>query len=230
MDEEQTSATDTIVSTKTAEPHIDSAAPTTSETVLNEPELPVSIELPEPAQPVAIEPQAETHLSPVPVNEPELPTVVQPVPEPPQTSTIKPQLSEPDAPTTQPSTTVPHPSPVPVPAPAPEPPSDINPQLSDDEVVASLTEDQLKAAATLYIKKNQKLLSQKGVAKRKQTMELNLREIVDFLSHNNGSPLPRIAHRTNITSGTTSKYLRQLIASGKVTATGWGKTRLYFLK
>jgi predicted transcriptional regulator len=96
--------------------------------------------------------------------------------------------------------------------------------------ISLLNDEQLKAAATLYTKRNQAELSRKGVAKRQETMELNLREIVDFLSLNNGSPLPRIAKHTNITLGTTSKYLRQLQSKGKVRADGWGKTRRYFLK
>ncbi len=96
--------------------------------------------------------------------------------------------------------------------------------------ISQLTDDQLKAAAALWAKKNQAEFSKKGVAKRKQTMELNLRTIVDYLSHNNGAPLPRIARHTNITAGTTSKYLRQLIAAGKVRAEGWAKDRRYYLK
>jgi DNA-binding IclR family transcriptional regulator len=59
-------------------------------------------------------------------------------------------------------------------------------------------------------------------------MQSNLQEILKYLAQDNGAPLPRIAKHTNITPGTTSKYLRQLIASGRVTATGWGKMRRYF--
>jgi hypothetical protein len=121
--------------------------------------------------------------------------------------------------------------PEPVAATTPEPQvSNIKPQVSAADLVASLSDEQLKAAAILYTKRNQAEISRKGVAKRKETMELNLREIVDFLSLNNGSPLPRIAKHTNITPGTTSKYLCQLIASGKVRAEGWAKTRRYYLK
>lgn len=107
--------------------------------------------------------------------------------------------------------------------------STINYQISAADRVAALTFEELRAASQLYAKKMQKEYSQKAVAKRKKNMELNLREIVDYLSTDNGAPLPRIAKHTNITLGTTSKYLRQLIASGKVRASGWGKTRRYFL-
>lgn len=120
----------------------------------------------------------------------------------------------------------------PLPASLPEPPITNHPSpitvVPFD--VSSLSDADLKAAAALYTKRNQAEISRKGVAKRQETMELNLREIVDYISLNNGSPLPRIAKNTNITLGTTSKYLRQLITSGKVRADGWGKTRRYYLK
>jgi predicted transcriptional regulator len=96
--------------------------------------------------------------------------------------------------------------------------------------VGTLSDNDLKAAAALYLKRNHAAISAKGVAKRKQTMELNLREIVDYLSRNNGAPLRRIARHTNITAGTTSKYLRQLIAAGKVRAEGWAKNSRYYLR
>lgn len=121
--------------------------------------------------------------------------------------------------------------PTPTTTPPPKPQlSTIISKLSAPDLAAMLSEEQLRSLAQLYTKRTQKQISAKGVAKRKANMELNLREIVDYLSQDNGAPLPRIAKRTNITPGTTSKYLRQLMAQGKVRAEGWGKTRRYYLK
>jgi predicted transcriptional regulator len=168
--------------------------------------------------PSTIDPVAPTEPTPELIPEP---PSIEPVviPEPPQLSDIKPQ---PSVPISVPEPQL-HPDPstlTPIPQPLTVKPFDVS-RLSDAD---------LKAAAALYTKRNQAELSRKGVAKRQETMELNLREIVDFLSLNNGSPLPRIAKHTNITLGTTSKYLRQLNAKGKVRAEGWGKNRHYYLK
>lgn len=154
-----------------------------------------------------------------------------PTPEPkppaaPEVSDIKPQVLKPPAPPPpQESNIEPQTSTVPE-----LPSSNIENRSSTDDIVAGLSDNDLKAASALWAKKNQAEFSKKGVAKRQETMQLNLRAIVDYLSRNNGAPLPRVAKHTNITLGTTSKYLRQLIASGKVTATGWGKNRRYYLK
>lgn len=177
--------------------------------------------------PIIAEPVTEQIIEPV--IKPEKPVEVEPAPEP--------VIAKPE-----PTPAPPLPIPTLVKTPKPEPqqslPRSSSPELTTGDPspitatfdVASLSDEQLRAAAILYTKRNQAEISRKGVAKRKETMELNLREIVDFLSHNNGSPLPRIAKNTNITPGTTSKYLRQLIANDKVRAEGWGKTRRFYLK
>lgn len=185
---------------KPAENEVDAPLPTPAEN----PTTPVD----EPAEPVAPTPEIPT----------ETPPEIQPEP-----------AAEP-APTPQPDEipTPPVTPPVTVPTPTLPPPEPEQPSVSLD--ISQLTDDQLKAAAALWAKKNQAEFSKKGVAKRKVTMELNLRAVVDYLSHNNGAPLPRIARHTNITAGTTSKYLRQLIAAGKVRAEGWAKDRRYYLK
>jgi len=96
--------------------------------------------------------------------------------------------------------------------------------------VTKLSDAELKAAATLYTKRNQKSISAKGVAKRKQIMQENIQEILAYLAIDSGAPLPRIAKIINVSPGTTSSYLRRLIADNKVQATGWGSTRRYFKK
>lgn len=196
-----------------------------------QPNSEIETEIPEPLNtppsPVTITDIPPTTLDPA--SPPAEPPIVEPVviPEPPQASNTVPQPS------------VPPPVPVTTPvATEPDLPRSSSPELTTVDLspitatfdVAQLSDEQLKAAAALYTKRNQAELSKKGVAKRHETMELNLREIVDFLSLNNGSPLPRIAKHTNITLGTTSKYLRQLNAKGKVRAEGWAKNRRYYLK
>ena len=206
-----------------------------------------------PVDPVPVEPTTV----PDPKSEPEpLPktVVLEPatspdtVPEPSPNPLPNPEPFQKPAETTQPPTDVrseekfqqPKPSPTPpiAPVPSPEDQPANTPDLTAPALVNalstldinSLTDEQLKAAAALWTKKNSTHLSSLGVAKRQEIMQLNLREIVDFLSHNNGSPLPRISRHTNITPGTTSKYLRQLIAQNKIRAEGWGKNRRYYLK
>jgi hypothetical protein len=169
------------------------------------PSTPSSVTLPESSTRDTI-PEPEPVSSPIPVILPNVPT---PIPDPDVNPSPEP-------------TPIPNPSfVIPISKPTPEPQlSDTKPQISAADFVASLSDEQLKAAAALYTKRNQAEISRKGVAKRKEIMELNLREIIDYLSRNNGSPLPRIAKNTGIKLGTTSKYLRQLIASDKVRADG----------
>jgi hypothetical protein len=183
------------------------------------PELPVITD-----GPVVLPAPEPVITKPVIVELPPDPSTLTPIPAP----NPEPQVPEPEV-------QAPTPEPVPEPAPAPIPPATpitnhISPVTIEPFDISSLSDADLKAAAALYTKRNQAEISRKGVAKRKETMELNLREITDYLSLNNGSPLPRIAKHTNITPGTTSKYLRQLIANDKVRADGWGKTRRYYLK
>ena len=154
-------------------------------------EKPAEVPAPEP---VEVEQQNDSPPTPVaPRSEPSAPSST--------TGVIKP----PEPPKEPPKPAPPAPTPVPVAAPAV---FDVN----------ALTDDQLKAAAALWAKRSQQTFSALGVAKRKESMELNLRAIVDYLSHHNGSPLPRIARHVNVTPGTTSKYLVQLTKSEKVRA------------
>ncbi|MCA9323489.1 hypothetical protein KC992_00105 [Candidatus Saccharibacteria bacterium] len=191
--------------------------------------LDVVIEVPKPAEEVAdkidepaeipapepIEVEQQNDSSPTPVIEPPEPSK-EPIPSSDVLTSTEGQSERSEG---QKSTTGPTPQ-----------VSDIKPQLSTDDIVAGLTDDQLKAAASLWAKRSQQKFSALGVAKRKETMELNLRAIVDYLSHHNGSPLPRIARHVNVTPGTTSKYLVQLVSAGKVRAEGWGKNRRHYLK
>ena len=201
-----------------------------------------------PVDPVPVEPTTVTN--PISELEPLLETaVLEPatkpdtLPEPSPDPQPLPEPSQKPVETTQPPIDVasdekvqlPKPSPTPPKAPVPSP--ELQPINTPDPTapgldfafstfdISLLTDEQLKAAAALWTKKNSKHLSSLGVAKRQEIMQLNLREIIDFLSHNNGSPLPRIARHVNVTPGTTSKYLRQLITKSKVRAEGWGKNR-----
>jgi hypothetical protein len=75
----------------------------------------------------------------------------------------------------------PHPSP-PKPEPTPQV-SDIKPQVSDADIVQSLTDEQLKLASSLYAKKHQKALSRKGVEARQAIAQKNIASIRSFIAH-----------------------------------------------
>ncbi len=95
--------------------------------------------------------------------------------------------------------------------------------------VLALTPEELKIAARLYITRNQKEISAKGVAKRQARMQRNLEKIVVYLTTHGSSPLPRIAKATNVSPGTTSSYLRRLTSANRIKATGHGKNRRFFV-
>ena len=222
MDEEQIAATSEPLAEVIPEPAI--KPPPVDEPAPTLPDTPVDIEMPE----------IVTIPEPVISSTPEKPQVSAAIP---QTQsepvlTLEPMITAPEkpqSPDSNPQSPVSSPQSLPRNSSSELTTGDASPLTANFDVTL-LTDEQLKAAAALYTKRNQPEISRKGVAKRKETMELNLREIVDYLSHYNGSPLPRIAKNTSITLGTTSKYLRQLIAKDKVRADGWGKTRRFFLK
>lgn len=118
----------------------------------------------------------------------------------------------------------------------PEPASTLLPPLTPEDTpeslepfakVHALTDIELRFAATLYLQKNQKAISAKGVSKRQETMESNLAKILGYLKSNSPAPLPRIAKHINTSPGTTSHYLQILIKSHLVKATGWSAARRY---
>ena len=108
--------------------------------------------------------------------------------------------------------------------------SDIKPQVSDADIVASLTDSQLKAAASLYAKKNQKALSLKGVEARRALAHKNITAILDFTSHHSTANNRTIARALNLPPRRVQHYMQQLTHRGDVIASGWGISREYRIK
>jgi len=154
--------------------------------------------------------------------------IIEPIPEP--TPEPEPTLD------IQPSTFNPVPLPEPTldiqpstfdPPPVPEPTLDIQPSTFD---VGTLSDTDLKAAASLYARKNQKALSQKGVEKRQAIAKENLSNIKAFISSHSPANNRTIARALNLPPRRVQHYMQILTHNGTVTATGWGASREYFKK
>ncbi|MCW1908120.1 MAG: winged helix-turn-helix transcriptional regulator [Candidatus Saccharibacteria bacterium] len=164
-------------------------------------------------QPEPVAPEPETAEEPAPAAAPK-PTT---------------QPNEPKAEVTQPVDETPKAA-EPLKAPAEEPAPPVQQPSNDHSLpaaVAVLTDAELKIAAAYYLKKHQKEIALKGVAARQAQMEQNLSKMLAYIKQNGQAPLPRIAKTMNLPPGTTSKYLRDLVARGQITASGWGGTRRY---
>ena len=195
-------------------------------TTNNEP--PTNSPLPEPVAPHPSPPEPTPPPEPLPPPDPQPqptanhqpPTVAPPLPEP---VTSHPS---PPAPPTPPLP--PHPSP-----PKPEPTSqvsDIKPQVSDADIVQSLTDEQLKLASSLYAKKHQKALSRKGVEARQAIAQKNIASIRSFIAHHSPANNRTIARALNLPPRRVQHYMQQLTHEGVVVATGWGISREYRIK
>jgi hypothetical protein len=172
---------------------------------------------------------------------------IPPPPEPTsQTSDIKPQvLEQPPAPTPpapEPLPAPPKPEPTPQasdikpqisePPPAPDPPSTTYqpPPTIDADVVHSLTDEQLKLAAALYAKKNQSVLSRKGVEARQAVAQKNIADILAFVRAHSPANNRTIARALNLPPRRVQHYMQLLTHRGDVVATGWGLSREYRIK
>ncbi len=204
---------------------------------VDEAEIAEPIELKDTAEQIVKPPQTESvsQNAAVPETPPETKSPKEPDPEP---TPHEPKVEEKPTASPPPKENKPKPTAKPKPvsnpeSPKPEPTKPTpKPKPFDISTldVRQLSDEQLKAASALWTKKNQKQLATLGVQKRQQTMQENLDAIVAYLAKDNGAPLPRIAKNTYIAPGTTSKYLCQLIAQGRVMATGWNAQRRYFKK
>jgi predicted transcriptional regulator len=114
--------------------------------------------------------------------------------------------------------------PVPVPPPTPSPTAnDIPP------AVAALTDEELRIASVLYVKRHQKERSQKAVAARQATQKIHLDEILNYMSSHNPTKLINVAYACNVSPEQASHYLRVLRQQGKVTGEGHGPSRIFKL-
>lgn len=189
---------------------------------------------PVPADPTILEPvQPDLAPPPEPIEPDPQQTLPEPVPAPTPPSARLEPAPEPPAdtvPTAAPITPEPQKS-----SPAQAPPGSSteesipNTQDTVPSAVLNLSDEELKIAAALYLKKNQIAISQKGVKARQNTMHKNMEAIRSYIRQHGPSPLPRIAKHCNITPGTTSSYLRRLLAQGRIQAAGHGTTRRYFM-
>ncbi len=96
--------------------------------------------------------------------------------------------------------------------------------------VANLTDEELKIASALYAKKNQKVLSQQGVAKRQAVAAQNIAEIKKFINSHSPASNQTIARALNLPPRRVQHYMRILTHNGTVTATGWAQSRRYHKK
>ncbi len=188
--------------------------------------------------PTAPEPPAPTPASEPPQSEPAPePTPLSPapsVPEPMPVAKLEPPVSSPTpalAPeksdSMPPSSVEHHVEPVPLSEPKNE---SVYPASTSVFDVSQLSDEQLKAAAALYAKKNQKALSLKGVEARRALAHKNITAILDFMSHHSTANNRTIARALNLPPRRVQHYMQQLTHWGDVIATGWGISREYRIK
>ena len=94
--------------------------------------------------------------------------------------------------------------------------------------VAALTPKELKAAAALYAKTNQKSLSRKGVQARQRVAQENLNAITAYVAKHSPTTNASIARALNLPPRRVAHYIQTLTRRGTVTATGWAQSRRYF--
>lgn len=226
------------------EPVLDPPAETNTEQepTVEAPEesAPVPVPLPAP-QPTANDEPPTVPLTSDPTPPPPVPDIPEPTPAP-QTPPTVPESEQATPPTLE--NTSPQPAPVPVksqPEHIPEPPapptpepttqvSDIKPQVSDADIVQSLTDEQLKLASSLYAKKYQSVLSRKGVEARQAIAQKNITDITAFVRSHSPANNRTIARALNLPPRRVQHYMQQLTHEGVVVATGWGISREYRIK
>ncbi len=208
------------------EQSVDIITPDT-ESVLTEPELPITTNPPDPITIQIESPALEyAEILPEPVEQQSIPeetpateqmTDKSPtpaiVPPPPEIPTPEPPISLSDKP-----------QPIPIPEPQV---SNVESQILEADIVASLTDEQLKSAAALYAKKNQKSLSSKGVQARQATAAKNLSAITTYVANHSPTSGASIARALNLPPRRVQHYMQILTHNGTVTATGWAQSRKY---
>jgi predicted transcriptional regulator len=114
--------------------------------------------------------------------------------------------------------------------PVPVPPTVPSPITNDiPPAVAALTNEELRIASVLYVKRHQKERSQKAVAARQATQKIHLDEILNYMSSHNPTKLINVAYACNLSPEQASHYLRVLRQQGKITGEGHGPSRIFTL-
>lgn len=225
MDESAT----TPVPAPPADPAPEASADITPvETPASEPEIAPPAEVPSPApestEPVLAEPEPIPAPAPEPIVVPEPVIVPEPVPEP---ISVPTPVPEPEKETPAPLTREQAPATEP-PDPAPAPP--VTPPPAAEIDISQLSDEQLKAAAALYAKKNQSVLSRKGVEARQAVAQKNISEILTFIKTHSPASNRTIARALNLPPRRVQHYMQVLTHRGSVMATGWGVSREYRIK
>ncbi len=96
--------------------------------------------------------------------------------------------------------------------------------------VSKLSDEQLKAAAALWAKKNQQRNSKLGVRVRRKRAEANRREVIRYVNTHGPTSLSSIARALNLRHRQVADYMQELVKTGQVGASGWGHSRRYFKK
>ncbi len=203
---------------------------------------PDSAPTPEAATPLeaAAEPAVET-LTPEPG-----PVLAEPV-EPPQAEPAPPPPAPDPAPTVASPPVQPQPAPEsparPTEAPQPKqasttPTESEAPQatqatpvsLSPAERVAQLTDEELRLAAALYAKKNQRVITQKAIEKRRAVATQNIANVTAYVHAHSPTSNAAVARALNLPPRRVAHYMQILVRNGTFGASGWGVSRRYFTK
>jgi|GEM_PF-6280846 len=182
---------------------------------------------PEPTVPEPTPEHTPAPETPPPTPEPEQAPIVEPTPPPPDTAEVSPP-PEPPKPEITPAVPPKPPDAVPAeppkPEPQPEPPKELG---GIPQKVLDLTPQELDAARRLWITKNIHSL-QKLSTKARHTRRLDLLNQVESFVHANAPvKLSKVAYELNISEPKASDYLRILVKSGRIKATGQTTSRRY---
>ncbi len=222
--------------------------PTTSETPPSS--EPISEPLPEPppappvteqpiVEPAPAQPQEPFEPEPMPQSSPRkqdpAPEITAPLSAQPQTSVNLPKPTDPTPPPLQaPDETIvdqPKPTPQPKPEGSNTPPMPAPPPATRTPIdINTLTPEELKAAAALWAKQNQRTLSQKGVQKRRAVAEENIHNIAQFVTKHSPANNRTISRALNLPPRRVQHYMQLLTKRGVISASGWGISREYHKK
>ena len=96
--------------------------------------------------------------------------------------------------------------------------------------ISKLSADQLKSAAALHAKRNQKSISSAGVKARQATARKNIAAIIAYVNGHSPTNGASIARALNMRPRRVQHYMQILVKNGTVTATGWAQSRKYYKK
>lgn len=198
---------------------------------------PTSEPVPEPIAPEPIPGHIPAPETPPPTPEPEIvpepeptPLVAPTLPEPPATDTVVSEPAKPADPTPEPSKPAEEPTkdePVIVPPPVTEPEKPVGKNAIPQKVL-DLTPTELDAARRLWAMQNIKSAQAKSAHVRTARRDELFKEIEKYIKSNYPVTLSMIAYHANISPRKASDYLRILVHSNRIQATGATTSRCYY--